>query len=169
MEIESFEGQKDNEKIIASWRQHPWVLFKPSLVVILVIIIGSLPLALSEVSWATKFLIFFIAVGGVYFALELYLWLCTMYILTNERLLAISQSRLLMRTINEVPLRNIQNVSHTKKGLFQMMLDYGSVEIQTAGSTTAMTLRNVERPYKVQQKILTREEGIRKYELGKES
>jgi len=158
MEIESFEGQKENEKIVATWRQHPWVLFKPLLVVILLIVIGSLPMALLEVSWSSKFLALFIAVSGIYLILELYLWFCTMYILTDERLLSISQSRLLMRTINELPLRNIQNVSHTKKGLFQMLLDYGSVEIQTAGSTTAMVLKNVEHPYRVQQKVLAKQE-----------
>lgn len=159
MEIDSFDGQKEGEKIVATWRQHPWVLFKPLLFIVLLIVIGSLPLALSEVGWATEFMVFFIAVSGIYLVLHLYLWFCTMFILTNERLLSISQSKLLMRTINELPLRNIQNVSHTKKGLFQMLLDYGSVEIQTAGSTTAMTLKNVEHPYKVQQKILAKQES----------
>lgn len=39
-----------------------------------------------------------------------------------------------------------------------MLLDYGSVEIQTAGSTTAMVLKNVEHPYRVQQKVLAKQE-----------
>ena len=158
VDIDSFDGQKQGEKIVAVWRSHMWVMSRSGFIFALFIIVGSLPLAFSSASWAAGFLIFFICLGAIYLLLQVYLYISTLYILTNERILSINQSKLLMRTINEVPLSNIQNVSHTRKGLFQMLMDYGNVEIQTAGSTTAMNLKNVPRPYRIQQRILAREE-----------
>ena len=44
MIIESFDGQKEGEEIVAVWRQHPWVLARPSLIAIALILIGSVPM-----------------------------------------------------------------------------------------------------------------------------
>jgi uncharacterized membrane protein YdbT with pleckstrin-like domain len=121
------------------------------------VVIGSIPYALWSPSWANGFLIIFLAIGVIYLLLQVYLYLNTIYILTNERVLAINQSKLLVRKINEVPLNNIQNVAHIRKGLFQMMMNYGDVEIQTAGSSVAMNIKDIPHPYLVQQKILNKE------------
>jgi membrane protein YdbS with pleckstrin-like domain len=161
MKIESFDGQRKGEVIKAVWRSHMWVMSRAGFIFAFLVVLGSMPLAFTSVSWASGFLLVVVAVAGIYLLLQIYLFLSTIYILTNERILSITQTKLLMRTINELPLRNIQNVSHTRKGLFQMLMDYGEVEIQTAGSTTAMTLKNVPHPYRVQQKILVREERIK--------
>ena len=157
MRIESFDGQKESEEIVAVWRQHIWVLSKTALAVILLIVIGSMPLAFWSPSWGAKFLLFFVAVAGLYFLLGFFLWFNTIYILTDLRVMTITQQRFMIRKINEIPLSNIQNVAHVKKGIFQMIFDFGNVEVQTAGAVTGMNLRNVEHPYKVQQKILTAE------------
>jgi membrane protein YdbS with pleckstrin-like domain len=161
MQISSFDGQRKGERIVAVWRSHMWVMSRAGFIFALMILVGSLPLAFTSASWGSGFLMILIALAGVYLLLQIYLYLSTIYILTNERVLSITQSKLLMRTINELPLKNIQNVSHTRKGLFQMLMDYGEVEIQTAGSTTAMDLRNVPHPYRVQQKILAKEERLK--------
>lgn len=161
MIIESFDGQRDNEEIKAVWRQHPWVMSRAALIAIILIFIGSLPLAIFSASWGIEALLLFIGIAGLYIVLHLYLWLNTIYILTDQRVFAIVQHRLFHRTNNEVPLENIQNVSHAKKGPWQMMFDYGEVEVETSGAKTAMRLKNVERPYFVQQKILAKEETSR--------
>jgi len=159
MQIESFDGQKEGEKIIAAWRAHTWIMSRAGFIFALIVVVGSIPWAIWNPSWGAKFLLFFLAIGGVYLILQIYLYLNTMYILTDERVLAINQSRILVRTINEVPLKNIQNVSHVRKGLFQMMMDYGTVQLQTAGSAVAVLIVNIPHPYLVQQKILARELG----------
>ena len=154
MIIDSFDGQKEGEKIVAVWRGHPWVFFKPALIGILIIVIASIPQAFFDPSWGVGFIVVAIAVAGVYALLSLYLWLNTLFILTNERVFAIYQTSLFSRTTNEVPLRNIQNASHTKRGVFQMILDFGTVEVQTAGSSTALAMKNINNPYQVQQTVL---------------
>lgn len=156
MEIESFDGQKEGEKIVKVWRAHAWVLSRAGFFFALFVVVGSLPAALFSPSWGAKFLLFFVTIGGIYLILQVYLYINTVYILSSERVLSINQSKILVRTINEVPLQNIQNVSHTRKGLTQMLMNYGTVEVQTAGSTTAMQIKNIAHPYLVQQQILAK-------------
>lgn len=158
MQIASFDGQKKGEKIVGAWRGHPWIMSRAGFIFALLVIIGSIPWALWHPSWSAGFLLFFLAVGGIYLILQIFIYLNTLYILTSERVIAITQNKILMRTINEVPLHNIQNVSHMRKGLFQMIMNYGDVEIQTAGSSVAMKIQNIPDPYKVQQKILAKEQ-----------
>jgi hypothetical protein len=161
MIIESFDGQREDEDITAVYRQHPWVMAKTGLVAVIIIVVGSIPLAVGF-SWGVESLLLFIAIAGLYFLRRIYLWLNTIYILTTQRIFAIMQRGLFHRINNEVPLANIQNASHAKKGIWQMAFDFGEVEIQTSGSKTAMVLENVERPYQVQQRILAREETVLK-------
>ena len=166
MIIESFDGQREDEDITAVYRQHPWVMAKAGILAVILIVIGSIPLAIGfswgtvGFSWGTECLLLFIALAGLYFTLNLYLWLNTIYILTTQRIFGIVQKGLFHRINNEVPLANIQNVAHVKKGIWQMAFDFGEVEIQTSGSKTAMTLGNIERPYQVQQRILAKNEMV---------
>lgn len=162
MLIESFDGQRENEEIVKSYYQHPITLLKSGFISILIIGLTTIPYASSRAVWTFYLLLLGILVSAAYFTLHYYLWLNTIYILTNERIFAIVQNKLLMRKNSELPLSNIQHVSHTKSGIFQMILDYGEVEIQTAGSTTAMTLKNLSRPYQAQQKILQQSKDIEK-------
>lgn len=154
MIIDSFEGQKEGEEIVAVWRQHLWVLARPSLIAISLILIGSVPMAFWSPSWSVISILLFVGIAGIYLIIMFYLWFNTIYILTNERVFSIYQNSVFSRTTNEVPLKNIQNASHSKKGIFQMLLDFGQVDIQTAGSSIALSMRNVNHPYQVQQVVL---------------
>ena len=158
MHIKSFDGQREDEEIIAVWRQHPWVLSRSALIGALIIAVGSLPEAIWSPSWGWGAVLIFAAIALIFGGIRFYLWFNTIYILTNQRIMAICQKGVMYRTTNEVPLQNIQNVCHTKKGLSQMLLDFGEVEIETSGAKTAMIIKNIERPYKVQQRILARQE-----------
>jgi uncharacterized membrane protein YdbT with pleckstrin-like domain len=156
MIIDSFDGQRPDEKIIAVWRRHPFVLSKAGFIVVGLAVLGSVPLAMDWGNWAVGFLIFILACAGLYGIINYWLWLNTIFILTNQRVFAIYQKRLLFRTNNEVPLENIQNVSHAKHGVFEMLMDFGDVEVETSGAKTAMEIKDVPNPYFVQQKILSK-------------
>jgi uncharacterized membrane protein YdbT with pleckstrin-like domain len=156
MIIDSFDGQRIDEKVIAVWRRHPFILSKAGFITVAVALIGSLPLAMDWGKWSVGFLIFMLACGGLYGLTNYWLWLNTIFILTNQRVFAIYQKSLLSRTNNEVPLQNIQNVSHTKRGVFGMIMDFGDVEVETSGAKTALSIKDVPNPYFVQQKILSK-------------
>lgn len=154
MKINSFDGQREGEDIISIWRRHPFILCHTGFICAGIIVLGSLPEAIWGPSWGTASILLFLLIALVYGLVGWFLWFNTIYFLTTERIFAISQKRLLYRVTNEVPLKNIQNVMHSKKGLWQMMFDFGDVEIETSGTKTAMVLYAVEHPYLVQQRIL---------------
>jgi len=158
MIIDSFDGQKENEEIVAAFRQHPWVLARSGFIAIVVILIGSVPMAFWPADWSWIPLFLSVVVAVSYLSKDMYLWFNTIYIVTDRRVFAVCQKTPLMRTTSEVPLVNIQNAAHTRAGAAQMMFNYGTVGIQTAGPTMALELKNVANPYQVQQIILQDQE-----------
>lgn len=155
---EAFDGQLENEDIQQVWHRSAVTLLKPGFVGVLLIVLGSLPLILWQPSWDLLFLVIFCAIAFIYFGIAYYKWFNTLVILTNMRILYVEHSGVLSRKTSEVPISNIQNISHIKKGFMQMIFDYGDVEIQTAGATVAVVLKDVEHPYDKQQKILRKED-----------
>ncbi len=87
----------------------------------------------------------------------LILW--TMYylnvqIITNERIVDITQTSLLHHTISELHLSRIEDVTAEVKGLLPTFLDYGNVYIQTAGETERFIFDHVPNPTAVEKLIL---------------
>jgi len=158
MKIDSFVGQREDEEIVIAWRQHPLVMARSALIIAGLIILGSLPQIIWSPSWGLKFLLLFIIAAAIYGLLSFYMWFNTIYILTNQRILGVEQPGVLSRMNNEVPLQNIQNAFHQKKGVLQTMFDFGTIEIQTSGAKTALLAKNTEHPFQVQQKILAKYE-----------
>lgn len=157
----TFEGQREDENIVAIWRQHPWVMIKIVLLIVAIFTITFLPMLLPGGFTGVK-----LAIGGtVAIALlglgQLYIWWNTVYILSTQRVIGSDQSKMLTREVSEVPLENIQNIVHIKQGVGSMLFDYGTVKLRTAGSKIAMRLKNVEHPLQVQQKITDTSRNLR--------
>lgn len=157
----NFEGQRDDEEIVAIWRQHPWVMAKIGFIVVVILFVACIPLI--WLGWST-FAIYFIVAGclisAVLISMVLYSWWNTFYILSNQRILGFDQGSPLARKVYEVPLENIQNITHIQKGMGAMTFGYGTVQIRTAGGKTAMRIKNVEHPLEAQQKITDTGRGL---------
>ena len=76
------------------------------------------------------------------------------WIITNDRLLDIEQKTLFARTIAEVDLYQIQDVTSEVKGFFPSLFNYGNVILQTAGPVPRFTLKNVADPHRLRETIL---------------
>ena len=55
----------------------------------------------------------------------------------------------LYRNVSEAQLEEIQDVSHTQGGLWQILFDYGGVFVQTAGIKQNIEILKVPHPGKV--------------------
>lgn len=150
----SFDGQRADEDILWVKHQHPWVLSKTGLLAVAIIGLGALPLLLPGGGQGLKLLMWAAIVAAILIVARLFMWWNTVYILTTERMIGVSQPRILTRKMDEVPLENIQNVTHIKKGIGPMLFDYGDVQLQTSGSRVAMEIDRVENPLVAQQNIL---------------
>ncbi|KKP59560.1 MAG: hypothetical protein UR53_C0001G0060 [Candidatus Magasanikbacteria bacterium GW2011_GWC2_34_16] len=77
-----------------------------------------------------------------------------LWIITNDRLVDIRQVTLFARTIAEIDLYQIQDISSDVSGFFPSLFNYGNVSIQTAGTIPKCILYNVPDPHHIRQVIL---------------
>lgn len=87
------------------------------------------------------------------------------WIVTSKRILSIEQTGLFSRTISELRLYRIQDVTSTVSGLLHTIFGYGYVEIQTAGEKVHFTFEEIPHPQKVAKSILELSETDRRTHL----
>lgn len=76
------------------------------------------------------------------------------WIITNDRLVDIHQISLFARTVAEVDLYQIQDVTSEVKGFFPTIFNYGNIYLQTAGPIPKFVIYNVHRPDKLREAII---------------
>jgi len=59
----------------------------------------------------------------------------SMQIITSFRIIDIDQVSLFKREVNSTAIEKIEDVTHIKKNLFNLLINYGDVIVQTAGRT----------------------------------
>jgi len=75
-------------------------------------------------------------------------------VVTNLHIIDIEQISMWHREISMLSLGKIQDVSSETKGIVSSMLEFGTLEIQTAGNTSNFVLENIEKPDLIRQKIM---------------
>lgn len=163
-----FPGRQPDEKVLMVIRKHA-IVFIRNLLVFLVASI--LPLLIFLMIWSGSFPLSeggtVSAVGylgaSLYFlyslALLLISWLddeFDLFILTDHRLIDITQVSFLKRTVATTPLNQIQDTTSDIHGVLGTLLNYGSIDVQTAaGDASSFTIDHVPNPAMVARKILT--------------
>ncbi len=170
--------QKAYETIKYFLRQHP-IVFIPTLALFIILLcvpfviyflINTLfPELLSNVSVYT-----FGVLGASIFYLSIFLFFYSQFlefyldiwIVTNDRIIDIEQAGLFARTISELDLYRIQDVTTEVNGFFPTMLHYGNVTIKTASSNSHIMFRNVRNPNEIRQAMIQLAEEDRKHHQG---
>jgi len=159
---------KKNEKVILTIRKHWFVLLKPILwTVILLIIAVAVVVAGSD----TEFGNFFLIVSGLTTVLTI-LWFIYKIIDRNNNLWAVTNLRIIdeygvfTNNSKETPLDKINNVTYRQPFLGRMF-NYGNVQIQSAAESGSTTHKMIERP-KVLKDTITQHQERYKQEQIKE-
>jgi hypothetical protein len=76
------------------------------------------------------------------------------YIITDQRLVDISQESFFNRKISELHLHQIQDVNAQVKGVIATFLHFGDVDVQTAGEREDFIFATIPNPYTVAKEIL---------------
>lgn len=84
------------------------------------------------------------------------------YIVTDDRIIDIEKVPLVYEDRREAPLRQIQDVHYVQPSLLHRLLDFGDVEVETAGRGGGFTFESVPHPAQVQAEIFRRLEAMRK-------
>lgn len=128
----AFEGQREDEEVILVFRRHIIALRKGFYSILIPFAIASLPTLI----FPGEFLYLYIAFGGLGFGLLLFFyhwigWYFTVFVLTNQRLRQSTQKGFFGKSVIDLPVSKIQNISYTIPGLSGEMFGFGTIVIQT--------------------------------------
>jgi membrane protein YdbS with pleckstrin-like domain len=97
---------------------------------------------------------FAVLLGGIFLSVRtIVIYSLNVFVITSQRIIDIDQAGLFDRTVSETTYNKIQDVSIRIKGVWQTVLHYGSIIIQTAGNQANIELMGVKNPEKLQQLI----------------
>ena len=163
--IHHIPNQQKGEKVILILRRHVFILF---LRIIIWIIAAAAPVGVwlmliaLGMNFTNNIFIYALSVLAVsiYY---LYIWLFAfhsfvdyyldVWIVSTHRIINIEQRGLFARTVSELKLSRVQDVTHELHGLFSTFLNFGKVLIQTAGQTPRFVFKQVPNPKKVALKV----------------
>ena len=178
MTIDALIHRKDYEKIQYFLRRN-FVTFLPVILTIVVLFIVPLAAIFLAGNYFTigmdnsTIYPLLILCGSIYYlsiTLFFYSYFITFYldvwIITNDRLIDIRQIGLFSRTIAEVDLYQVQDVSSEVQGFLPSLFNYGNVYLQTAGPVPKFVLYNVTDPHRLRQAILELASDDKKYHNG---
>lgn len=158
-----FEDQFDDEEVLFVFHKHPVVMRKGLVFGMIGPLIGIVPAAIKP---DLGFGIFFggLAVGCLLglliFAPSWIGWHFSVFIVTDQRFIQITQKGLFHRAVADLTLPQIQSVNYEVSGLQETLLGFGTIKMQTYVGD--LVIHDVHHPAKIQKKLLgiLRDEGI---------
>lgn len=150
----TFDAQVKNEQVVLLLRQHPIVLIRPFVILILMLFFPMVMSASTILDFLPErfFLAFnfgwYLMVLG--FALESFLvWFFNVYIITDERIVDVDFLSLIYKNVSTAKIDNVEDVTVTASGALASVFDYGTVLIQTAAERTQFEFEAVPHPTRV--------------------
>ncbi|HBB37882.1 MAG: hypothetical protein UV82_C0010G0027 [Candidatus Magasanikbacteria bacterium GW2011_GWD2_43_18] len=178
MHLRELIKQKSYEHVVHEIRRHP-ITFVPIAFLFLVLLLVPIVLylvllnlfpavlagprtypllvLLASSYYLTMYLLFYVRFIDYY----LDIW-----IVTNDRIIDIEQHNLFSRSITELDLFRIQDVTVEMHGLFATVFNYGDVSVKTASSNSHIVFYAVGYPNKIREDLIKLSEEDRKYHLG---
>lgn len=152
MTEQSFDGQRQGEKVLFTFRRHIVTARKGLGWLIVMSTIGVVPMIL----WPDSPYMFPLFLGLVFFGLlgafyAYILWYFSIYVVTNQRLRQISQKGLFKKSVVDLSLDKVMSISYGVSGAFAGILGYGTILIQTAVGD--LTISKVSHPEDIHNKL----------------
>lgn len=160
---------KEGEDVLLVVRQYPIAFSTPFLIGLLLFLLPFF-LLFPLFSWGKWGIVIFIilVLVALYYALDRFVnWYFNCGIITDERVIDVDQDGFFDRIVSEVPYYKIDDVSYNIKGLKQSTFKYGDVVVAIRGYRSNVTLKNIRKPWIVQELILEIERQVRGWNEGK--
>jgi uncharacterized membrane protein YdbT with pleckstrin-like domain len=158
-----FADQLDDEEVLFVFHKHPVVMRKGLVIGLLGPLAGVIPTLFAP---GLGFGFFFggLAVGcllGLLFFFPYWIgWHFSVFIVTNQRFIQISQKGLFHRAVADIGLNQIQSVNYEVSGFQETLMGFGTIMIQTYVGD--LMIHDVHHPAKTQKQIVSilRSEGL---------
>lgn len=157
-----FEGEEDGEKVILLIRRHPFfIVIRLVFFIVLILVPIIVDILFSPFLHTNNILDLFFFVSSVWY---LFLWSgifysLTMYtldvwIVTDRRIIDSLQHGFFNRTISELHLTRIQDISVQTEGVIQTVLHFGDLQVQTAATEEKFNFSQIPNPVIVKDEIM---------------
>jgi hypothetical protein len=156
-----FEDQFDDEEVLFVFRKHPVVLRKGLILAMFGILAGLIPgLIKLEYNWFFGGLAAGFILGALLMAPAFIAWYFSVFILTDQRFIQITQKGFFHRSVVDIGLNQIQMVNYEISGAEQTLLGFGTIMMQTY--LGELVIHDIHHPAKIQKKLIRilRDEGI---------
>jgi len=164
-----FEDQFDNEEMLFIFRKHPVVMRLGLVIASIGLLIGpviTLVLTYTNPNNPPSLNFFFMSLAGSFImAFILFFpawiaWYYSVFIVTDQRFIQITQKGLFHRSVVDIGMNQIQMVNYEIAGLQETLLGFGTIMMQTYMGD--LVIHDVHHPAKIQKKLLNilRDQGI---------
>ncbi|HEX8226640.1 MAG TPA: PH domain-containing protein [Candidatus Saccharimonadales bacterium] len=156
-----FEDQFDGEEVLFVFRKHPIVMRKGLIIAMAMWLVGPLyTMALTylrpdnypSVNFFFGSLIASILLGIIIFMPWYLSWYFSVFIVTDQRLIQITQKGLFNRSVVDMGLGQIQMVNYQVAGLQETLLGFGTITMQTFVGD--LVIHDIHHPAEIQKKLL---------------
>ena len=158
-----FADQFEDEEVLLVFRKHPIVMRKGLVIALLGPLIGVLPAAVKPTlgfGWFFGGLAVGFVIGLLFFMPAWIAWFYSVYIVTDQRFIQITQKGLFHRSVVDIGLNQVQMVNYEIAGLQETLLGFGTIMVQTYMGD--LVIHDVHHPAKIQKKMLhiLRDQGV---------
>lgn len=161
--VKYFADQFDDEEVLAVFRKHPIVMRKGLVLGSIGPLLGVIPAAIKPelgFGWFFGGLIVGTLIGMLLFFPSWIAWHYSIFIVTDQRFIQITQKGLFHRSVVDIGLQQIQMVNYEVAGLQQTALGFGTIMMQTYMGD--LVIHDMHHPAKIQKKLIhiLREKGV---------
>ncbi len=164
-----FSDQFDDENVLYVFHKHPIVMRKGLIIGLVAWLIGPVYTLILTYAQPTRppnlaffglSLVVSIAIGTVLFIPSWIGWHFSVFIVTDQRFIQITQKGLFHRSVADLTLGQIQSVNYEVAGLQETLLGFGTIKMQTYVGD--LTIHEVHHPARIQKELLNilRKQGV---------
>lgn len=156
-----FDDQFDGEEVLYVFRKHPIVMRKGLIFACLAVLVGTLPALIKpEMSYFFGGLAGGFILSIIVFSPSWISWYYSIFIVTDQRLIQITQKGLFHKTVVDLALNQMQSLNYEVRGLQETLLGFGTIMVQTYMGD--LVIHDVHHPGHVVKKLtlILRDNGI---------
>lgn len=158
-----FDDQFDDEEVLFVFRKHPVVMRKPLIFAMLGPLLGMIPVLIKPTlgfGWFFGGIAAGVILGFLIMLPAWISWFYSIFIVSDQRFIQITQKGLFHRSVVDVGLNQIQMVNYEISGLQETLLSFGTIMMQTYMGD--LVIHEVHKPAHIQKRLIKilRDQGI---------
>lgn len=156
-----FADQFDDEEVLFVFRKHPVVMRKGLIFGLLALLLCTM-VVFWQPTYTALLLGFFggLTLGALVMLPWWITWYFSVFIVTDKRLIQVTQKGLFHKSVIDMGLNQIQMVNYQVAGLQETLLGFGTIMMQTFVGD--LVIHDIAHPAKIQKKLLEilRSQGV---------